>query len=532
MLTREKRQGEQGKMETKTHRCDCPCYEIFRDHPSVDLCGNNCPRCTCKPKPSPVPPSGGQSMKPTGVMCLCCGYESFKTGGYCDYCFLAKLQDSKHQCKPNVAAPPAPSVSAATTQPMKTWSCKIGEISPEVLGYLHGADLPMRKAISAAYREITGTDPNFIFSGWGEGLTEPERAVVENREPSEAHYAEWMEARRQQLPVRETVPVCPRCNRPHYNMEDSAACAAAVPAPIAAPSVEEEDSPEEEVQRYAYKWREALDAQRALEQKVEELQARLAERAAPIAAPSVEPRPLTQAQQDSLKPFIETRKADIALHYGSFHETKIALKSQIEICNDLRERLQRCEEKLVAAPSVNEEIRELQEIVNQGMPTLDVTPEDWERAKRHPPNYAGIRHGCRVTYSADEVLTCRERQHRALLERIAAVLAKADQAPQETKMTAIELVQQERRRQIEKEGWSLEHDDEHRYGALAKQAAALAVKHTDAVVMDDGEEIDPWGLAEKHRNDSVRSLVIAGALIVAEIERLQRADQAPQEERT
>ena len=61
------------------------------------------------------------------------------------------------------------------------WRCKIG--GP---GYLTGGgnDLPMRQAIARAYREITGFEPEFIFSGWGAELTEPERAVVEDREPA------------------------------------------------------------------------------------------------------------------------------------------------------------------------------------------------------------------------------------------------------------------------------------------------------------------------------------------------------------
>lgn len=62
---------------------------------------------------------------------------------------------------------------------MKIWSCKIGETA----SIPDGADAPMRQAVVRAYREITGTEPEFIFSGWGAELTEPERAVVEDREP-------------------------------------------------------------------------------------------------------------------------------------------------------------------------------------------------------------------------------------------------------------------------------------------------------------------------------------------------------------
>ena len=63
----------------------------------------------------------------------------------------------------------------------RTWYCKIGE------GYLRvdGADRPMREAVAAAYRELTGEEPDFIFSGWGAELTESERAVVEDRLPDD-----------------------------------------------------------------------------------------------------------------------------------------------------------------------------------------------------------------------------------------------------------------------------------------------------------------------------------------------------------
>lgn len=64
----------------------------------------------------------------------------------------------------------------------KIWNCKIGEC--EELDVPDGSDFPMRQAITRAYKEITGKDPMFIFSGWGGQLTEPERAVVENRVPS------------------------------------------------------------------------------------------------------------------------------------------------------------------------------------------------------------------------------------------------------------------------------------------------------------------------------------------------------------
>jgi hypothetical protein len=61
------------------------------------------------------------------------------------------------------------------------WFCHVGEIDREKLPA--GDDLPMRHAVEAAYRAVTGREPQFIFSGWGHPLPEKYRAVVEDREP-------------------------------------------------------------------------------------------------------------------------------------------------------------------------------------------------------------------------------------------------------------------------------------------------------------------------------------------------------------
>jgi hypothetical protein len=62
----------------------------------------------------------------------------------------------------------------------RIWFCKVGG---EADFFESGADQPMRRAIAKAFREVTGRDPQFTFSGWGQELTESERAVVEDREP-------------------------------------------------------------------------------------------------------------------------------------------------------------------------------------------------------------------------------------------------------------------------------------------------------------------------------------------------------------
>lgn len=83
-------------------------------------------------------------------------------------------------------------------------------------------------------------------------------------------------------------------------------------------------------------------------------------------------------------------------------------------------------------------------------------------------------------------------------------------------------VSAERRRQIEQEGWKPEHDDEHIRGEIASAAASYAVcglKGGEALAIG----IWPWSRSWWKPKDRRRDLVRAGALIVAEIERLDRA---------
>lgn len=102
-------------------------------------------------------------------------------------------------------------------------------------------------------------------------------------------------------------------------------------------------------------------------------------------------------------------------------------------------------------------------------------------------------------------------------------IAKADsgQALQLTKAATDVLA--ERTRQISHEGWTPEHDDEHTCGELVQAAADLCLYGTNFRVVDpDGHQMIGWGLTERHRDDRRRQLVIADALILAEIERFDR----------
>lgn len=102
----------------------------------------------------------------------------------------------------------------------------------------------------------------------------------------------------------------------------------------------------------------------------------------------------------------------------------------------------------------------------------------------------------------------------------------------------------ERRRQVESEGWTPEHDDEHEAGELAKAAscyalcasvgvASLADLETVYEFVDQYQNaavprppwpwLDEWWKPKSPRRDLVR----AGALILAEIERPDRLSGAP-----
>lgn len=89
-------------------------------------------------------------------------------------------------------------------------------------------------------------------------------------------------------------------------------------------------------------------------------------------------------------------------------------------------------------------------------------------------------------------------------------------------------IEAERRRQVRDERWTPEHDDEHAQGELALTAAVLACDSTGAHVVAtvDGCPDSPplWArqLRNKHAKDRRRQLVIAGALVAAEVDRLDR----------
>ena len=109
-------------------------------------------------------------------------------------------------------------------------------------------------------------------------------------------------------------------------------------------------------------------------------------------------------------------------------------------------------------------------------------------------------------------------------------------------MTGAELIAAERARQIEKEGWSGEHDDRYQHDELLWAAVVyttppekrkMVTRSTASMGMplDRGDAVWqepehwPWDIEwyKPTPEDRVRELVKAGALLAAEIDRLQRS---------
>lgn len=107
-------------------------------------------------------------------------------------------------------------------------------------------------------------------------------------------------------------------------------------------------------------------------------------------------------------------------------------------------------------------------------------------------------------------------------------------------MSGVEMIAAERSRQMSAEGWTSEHDDAHEHGELAQAAACYAWPPDRPVEV---KRAWPWALHWWHpeayhwpdlapseddcTKARIRVLVKAGALIAAEIDRLNRALSAP-----
>lgn len=92
-------------------------------------------------------------------------------------------------------------------------------------------------------------------------------------------------------------------------------------------------------------------------------------------------------------------------------------------------------------------------------------------------------------------------------------------------LIGLALVRAERLRQLEREGWTPEHDDKHKDGALARAAAVYALGpdvSSSAGILPYGWPFEPASY-KPTPHDRIRELTKAGALVAAEIERLWRS---------
>ena len=87
-------------------------------------------------------------------------------------------------------------------------------------------------------------------------------------------------------------------------------------------------------------------------------------------------------------------------------------------------------------------------------------------------------------------------------------------------MTGIELIAAERERQVSVEGWAPEHDDAHTTYEMTRAAVSYCFGIVNIYCVANWW---PWDWKWfKPSDDPIRNLVKAGALIAAEIDRLQR----------
>lgn len=121
-----------------------------------------------------------------------------------------------------------------------------------------------------------------------------------------------------------------------------------------------------------------------------------------------------------------------------------------------------------------------------------------------------------------------------LLDRLAALEAENAALKADAELTeAASDVLAERKRQISAEGWTIEHDDDHDDGALSAAASTYALAASDRLnPVRRGIEFGggrrgpstwPWSRDSWKYGTPRRMLVKAGALVLAEIERLDRA---------
>jgi hypothetical protein len=98
--------------------------------------------------------------------------------------------------------------------------------------------------------------------------------------------------------------------------------------------------------------------------------------------------------------------------------------------------------------------------------------------------------------------------------------------------TGIELIAEERQRQIDEEGYSFSHDKLHADGEISLAAACYAAHPLEIYYKEEYatethfKQLIPFNQYKiDNKKSELRKLVIAGALIAAEIDRLQNQNK-------
>ncbi|MEM9964166.1 MAG: hypothetical protein AAGC58_02335 [Asticcacaulis sp.] len=152
---------------------------------------------------------------------------------------------------------------------------------------------------------------------------------------------------------------------------------------------------------------------------------------------------------------------------------------------------------------------------------------EWYWGADYPGNYSGgpirdINHGTPKFWQPLPKVPVPIHQYRMVGHETRTVFTRPDDNV--TMMShAAQDVLDERRRQIEVEGWTPEHDDEHAVGEMAVAASAYALNAALPAFPRRTPHKWLWDLRWWKPTTPRRDLIKAGALIIAEIERLDRA---------
>ena len=88
--------------------------------------------------------------------------------------------------------------------------------------------------------------------------------------------------------------------------------------------------------------------------------------------------------------------------------------------------------------------------------------------------------------------------------------------------TGAELIADERKRQVEVEGWSQEHDNQHDVMEFVQAAKAYLMIDTDYITRVG---VWPWTGGSFKPKDTIKDLIRAGALIAAAIDRINESNK-------